>query len=152
MVANQKKVLQIQSKNVSFCLIDKTGEKNGLLAYSANACSDNFTDFVNTGKWNSYDIDLINNGPCYKYKLPARLLGALGRLNDPVDLTDECKELYVELLVKNAKKLIPIAEEIDCPEIIEMMIKHEILNDGNRKAINKLLKDSANEKIAAFAE
>ena len=98
-----KKVLQIQSKNVSFCLIDKTGEKNGLLAYSANACSDNFTDFVNTGKWNSYDIDLINNGPCYKYKLPARLLGALGRLNDPVDLTDECKELYIELLVKNAQ-------------------------------------------------
>jgi len=123
-----------------------------LLAYSSKSNSDNFTDFVEKGSWNTYDIDLINNGPYYKYKLPARLLGALGRLNDPVELTDECKELYVELLVKNAKKLIPIAEEIDCPEIVEMMIKHKIINDGNRKAINKLLKASANEKIAAFAE
>ncbi len=138
--------------NCCSAVLIKSEKSIGLFAYSSNKLSDNFTDFVKTSKWNSYDIDLLNNGPCYKYKLPARLLGALGRLNDPVDLTDECKELYVELLVKNAKKLIPIAEEIDCPEIIEMMIKHEIINDGNKKAINKLLKASANEKIAAFAE
>lgn len=137
---------------ISAGIVEKDEKGIAFFAYSSGKSSDNFTDFVNTGKWNAYDIDIINNGPCYKYKAEARFLGALGRLNDPVDLTDECKELYVELLVKNAKKLIPIAEEIGCPEIIEMMIKHKIINDGNRKSINKLLKASANEKIAAFAE
>ena len=58
----------------------------------------------------------------------------------------------MEFLMKNVKKLIRIAEEIDCPEIIETMIKHEIINNSNRKAINKLLKASSNEKIAVFAE
>ena len=151
-VLNNEQFDNFTASGISVALIIKSKEGVSLFAYSSKACSSNKTDFVDRENWNTYDLDLINNGPTYKYKLPARLLGALGRLNDPVDLTDECKELYVELLVKNAKKLIPIAEEIDCPEIIEMMIKHEIINDGNRKAINKLLKASANEKIAAFAE
>ena len=145
----------ISNKNMQkTCAVVVTSSENNVsfLAYCSKAKTDNFTNFVKTGKWNAYDIELLNNGPTYKYKPGVRFLGALGRLNDPVDLTDECKELYMELLVKNAKKLIPIAEEIDCPEIVEMMIKHEIINDGNRKAINKLLKASANEKIAAFAE
>ncbi|MBQ7015156.1 MAG: leucine-rich repeat domain-containing protein [Clostridia bacterium] len=145
----------INNKNMQkTCATVVTHSENGIgfVAYCSKANSDNFTDFLENNNWNAYDIELINNGPTYKYKPTVRLLGALGRLNDPVELTDECKELYVELLVKNAKKLIPIAEEIDCPEIVEMMIKHEIINDGNRKAINKLLKASANEKIAAFAE
>ena len=136
----------------SYGLVVKSENGISLFARSSKTLSNNKIDFIDKGDWNAYDVDIINNGPCYKYRAEARFLGALGRLNDPVDLTDECKELYVELLVKNAKKLIPIAEEIDCPEIVEMMIKHEIINDGNRKAINKLLKASANEKIAAFAE
>ena len=140
------------TRGLSLGVVIYSKNKTELFAFTSKIESDNFTDFISKGKWNEYDLDIINNGPYYKYKLPARLLGALGRLKDPVDLTDECKELYVELLVKNAKKLIPIAEEIDCPEIIEMMIKHEIINGGNKKAINKLLKASANEKIAAFAE
>ena len=97
-------------------------------------------------------MELINNGPDYKYKVPARLIGALGRLLDPVDLTDDIRELYIELLNKNAKKLVPIAEESGCVDIIKDLFSLNTLDAKTEKAVKKLLAASEKPTIAAIAD
>lgn len=119
-------------------------------AYVSKMDGNNFSKFVLPGKWQEYDLDLINNGPGFRYFIPTRLLGSLGRLVDPVELTGECRQLHTEYLIKNAKKLIPIAEELCCPAIVEAMKEHGIINDKNRKAIAKLLAASTVPEIAAI--
>ena len=99
----------------------------GFLAYASKQ-SDNISDFGKPGSWKQYDLELINNGPKYKYKLPVRLLGALGRLQDPVELSDENRVLFAELLNKNAKKLVPISEALHCPDIIEALFNAGIMD------------------------
>ena len=80
-----------------------------------------------------------------------RLLGSLGRLVAPVELSEECKALHTEYLIKNAKKLIPVAENLRCPTIVEAMRDHGIINDKNKKAIAKLLAASGVPEIAAIS-
>jgi hypothetical protein len=128
-----------------------TGEdKISLYAYAAKAGSDNISDFLRYNRWDLYDLELINNGPAYTYKAAARLLGSLGRIIDPVKLTDECREYHMDYLIQNAKKLIPIAESLCCPAIVEAMRDHGIINDKNKKAIAKLLAASQVPEIAAI--
>ena len=79
-----------------------------------------------------------------------RLLAALSRLTHPVKLTEENKTKYLELLIKNAKKMIPFAEELKCPEIIRMMVDTGVINDVNRKAIAKVIATSNDPVIAAI--
>ena len=141
---------QWNMKNVSLGMAVRDGDRWSFYGYAAKTNDDNLTDFVRTGKWNTYDLELINNGPMYKYKAPARLLGALGRLVAPVELTDECREFHLEFLIKNAKKLIPIAETLRCPAIVEAMKDRGIINDKNRKTIAKLLTASQVPEIAAI--
>ena len=122
------------------------------LAYSAKSSQDNLTDFAKPGKWAQYDLELINNGPEYKYKLPARLLGALGRLADPVELTEENRALLAELVVKNAKKLVPLAEETGEAKLIEALFSLNVLDNKTVKAMKKVLEASPVPEIAALAE
>ena len=128
-----------------------TGEdKISLYAYAAKAGSDNISDFLRYNRWDLYDLELINNGPTYTYKAAARLLGSLGRIIDPVKLTDECREYHMDYLIQNARKLIPIAESLCCPAIVEAMRDHGIINDKNKKSIAKLLAASQVPEIAAI--
>lgn len=137
--------------SVGFALL-LCGKKKGYFAYSAKANKDNIKDFAKPKKWNQYDLELINNGPVYKYKVPARLIGALGRLLDPVELTDEVRDLYIELLGKNAKKLVPIAEESGCVDIIKDLFSLNILDNKTEKAVKKLLAASTQPELAALVE
>ena len=120
-------------------------------AYVSKLDGDNFLSFVSPGKWHEYDLDLINNGPGFRYFTTTRLLGSLGRLVAPVELSEECKALHMEYLIKNAKKLIPVAENLRCPAIVEAMRDHGIINDKNKKAIAKLLAASGVPEIAAIS-
>lgn len=120
-------------------------------AYSTKNYDNNLQDFVRPKKWIAYDLELINNGPQYKYKLPARLCGMLGRLVDPVDLAEDIREQYLAFLIKNAKKLVALAEQGSVPDIVQQMFALGIVNKSNEKAIKKLLAASANPVIAAFA-
>ena len=78
----------------------KTGTK--YLAYAGRSDGSSLDGFGRTGFWDKYDLGLIDNEP-YKFKLPMRLLGMVGRLMDPVKLSDENKALMTEILTKNAK-------------------------------------------------
>ena len=109
-----------------------------------------YDEFIVNDDWAGYDAEIINNGPVYKYKLMPRLLAALSRLTHPVKLTEENKTKYLELLIKNAKKMIPFAEELKCPEIIRMMVDTGVINDVNRKAIAKVIATSNDPVIAAI--
>lgn len=132
-------------------VVVRDGEQVRYYGFASKANEDTFRSFVLPGNWYAYDLDLINNGPEFKYKAPARLLGALGRLVDPVDLTDDCRELHLEFLIKNAKKLVPLAEALRCPEIIRDMVTLGVINAKNKKAIAKLLAASPVAEIAALA-
>ncbi len=134
---------------VIFVLRSEQGLK--FLAYSSKAYSSNFKDFIEKRKWSEYDAELINDGPCYKYNLSSRCAGALGRLVDPIDLSEDNRAFFVEFLIKNAKKLVPIAEEVKCPEIIGYMFDFGIINQTNEKAIRKLLSQSSAPEISVFA-
>ena len=109
-----------------------------------------YDEFIVNDDWAGYDAEIINNGPVYKYMLMPRLLAALSRLTHPVKLTEENKTKYLELLIKNAKKMIPFAEELKCPEIIRMMVDTGVINDVNRKAIAKVIATSNDPVIAAI--
>ena len=153
-------------KNVSPYLYSKTklllalGEGDAIRFYAATSKAVNTfyrvipssLPLAKAGSWDRYDLELINNGPEFSYRLPARLLGAVDRLRYPVELTSEAKGAYIDLLTVNVKKVIPWAEYFNCPWIIKLLIDEGVINDENRKAVNKLLKASANPEIAAFAE
>lgn len=127
------------------------GDKPKYLAYSAKASGDNLSDYAKPGSWSNYDLELINNGPVYKHKLPARLLGALGRLLDPVELTEENRARYAEMLNKNAKKLVPLAEETGDVGIISSLFDLSILDEKTKKAVKKLLAAATTQELRAFA-
>jgi hypothetical protein len=136
--------------NASLGIAVKDEAQWSFFAYGAKLQKNNLYDILKDGNWNAYDQELINNGPGFKYKAAARLLGALGRILNPVDLTEEYRVQYMELLIKNAKKLIPLAEVLSCPYIVEAMVSKGIINDKNKKAIAKLLSASEVPEIATL--
>jgi hypothetical protein len=137
-------------KEAAFAIRNRRGAR--YLALSSKSGRDNLRDYAEAGNWPGYDLELINNGPVYRYRMPARLLGALGRLLDPVDLTEENRALYIELLNKNAKKLVPIAEELRFPRIVADLFSLGILDAKTDKALRKLLSASPVPELAALAE
>ena len=102
--------------------------------------------------WEDYDREILENGPQYKFTTPARLLGAIGRLMDPVELSETSKQAYTELLAKNIKHLLPIAEELKMPQLIQILFDEGVVNNKNQTAAKKLLAESKVKEIAAFAK
>ena len=126
-------------------------ESTKFLAYAEKIDSSNLDGYGKPGFWEKYDLELINNGPNFKYKLPMRLLGMVGRLMDPIGLSDENRSQMVEYLTTNAKKLIALAEELGEPDIIPVMFANGVINRNNEKLIRKLLSISAHDEIARHA-
>lgn len=120
-------------------------------AFSSKAYTDNLADFAKPGSWKKYDLELINNGPQYKYRVETRLVGALGRLLEPVELTGGNAVMLKELLTKNIRKMIPVAEAIKCPEMIKALFDLGIVNTQNEKAFRKQLSGSAVPEIKELA-
>ena len=138
--------------NLSLVLKISKGDHTGFLVYTAKTSDDNLSGYRATGKWDGYDLELVNNGPKFKHKLPERLLGALGRLLDPEGLPEANQQLYAELLNKNARKLVPLAEEMDCPDIIRGLFRTGILDGKTDRAVRKLLAASTVPELTALAE
>ena len=136
---------------LSLGLVLTGGEQPRFLGYTSKCGPDSYGELIRKGKWKAWDQDLLGSTPVYKHKAPARLLGSLGRLADPVDLTEASRAQHLEFLIKNAKKLIPIAQELACPALVEAMISLGVINPQNKKAMAKLLEASAQPEIAAFA-
>lgn len=122
----------IRSKSC-FILQITRGKTLSYFAFASKADSDNLTDFAKSGSWSMYDQELINNGPKYKYKMPVRLVGALGRLLDPKELTEENRDKLTELISKNVKKIIPIAASLNSPEIVQALFDFGFVNKKMRK-------------------
>ncbi|MBQ6719455.1 MAG: DUF4132 domain-containing protein [Oscillospiraceae bacterium] len=102
--------------------------------------------------WEDYDREIIENGPQFKFTTPVRLLGAIGRLMDPVELGEDKKQAYIELLAKNIKHLIPVVEELKMPDLIQILFTEGVVNNKNQVAVKKLLSESKIREIAAFAK
>ena len=130
----------IRSKSC-FILQITRGKTLSYFAFASKADSDNLTDFAKSGSWSMYDQEHINNGPKYKYKMPVRLVGALGRLLDSKELTEENRDKLTELISKNVKKIIPIAASLNSPEIVQALFDFGFVNKKNEKAIRKLLEE-----------
>ena len=145
----------IQAPRLNIAFLIRRKSSMGFLAYASKTQSktqkDNLSEYVKPGNWIKYDQEIINNGPEYKYKLPVRLLGALGRLQDPVELTETNRALFAELLNKNARKLVPLAEELSCPDIIRVLFNVGIMDEKTEKAVWKLLAASSVPALSALA-
>ena len=133
-------------------VIEKSGENYRFFAVSYKNNDSSYDDFIKKNLWNAYDMELLNNGPKFKYRLPARLFGGLDRLLNPVDLTEENRQLYIELLKKNIKKMVAFAEEINCPFAVKALFDLGIVDDSNAKAVKKLITASKAPEIAVLSE
>lgn len=149
-VYSSKPLTSEATRKSSFCLLI-LGEATQHLAYSSKVYEDNLTDFGSGKDWTAYDLELINNGPKYKYPMHVRLFGALGRLLNPMELSEENHTMFIELLNKNAKKLVPLAEMLGDGELIKAIFSLGILDDKNIKTVKKLLTESAIPELAALA-
>ena len=135
----------------SFVYIETDGQKNKYYAYSDKSGSSNIVKYVSKAKWKFYDQEIINNGTMYKYKLSVRLAGAIGRLMDPVALTDTNKALFIELINKNANKIVGFAEELNLPEIIRDLLDLKILENNRLAALKKKMAASQTPSIVSLA-
>ena len=131
--------------------IENDKGKYRFYALSFKAHNNNYEDFIKPQLWNAYDMELLNNGPKYKYRLPARLFGGLDRLLNPVDLTNENRELYIKLLKKNIRKMIAVAEEINCPFAVKALFDIGIIDDSNANTVKKRISTSEVPEISALA-
>ena len=102
--------------------------------------------------WADYDREILENGPQYKFTTAVRLLGAIGRLMDPVELTDDNRQLYLDLLAKNVKSLIPVAEELNMPQLLQGLFTWGVINSKNQATVKKLLAASKVREISALAK
>lgn len=120
----------------------KTGEEGlSFYAFASKLNSDNLTDFAKSGTWSAYDQELINNGPKYRYTLPVRMIGALGRLLDPKELTEENRDRLSALISRNVKKVIPLAKSLNCPEIVQAVFDLGLVNKMNERFVRRQLEE-----------
>ena len=147
------------------------GEKTALLAYDAKVSRkdrkiirnkeddfdvksyrDNVSDFAHAGAWNRYDLELLNNGPVYRFSMQTRLAGALGRLKDPAELSEEARTQYADLLNRNGRQLVGFAEACGETGIIRDLLSLNELTEKMRKSIRARLRKSAVPELAALAD
>ncbi len=140
----------------SFVLI-VPGDKCGYYAFASKTDSQNLIGSVDKGiypteGWTLYDLELINNGPTFKHSLIDRLVGALGRLMDPVELSDDNRTLLIAMINKNLKKLFAFAESIGRAEMIRDLLSLNILEQKSISLIQKLISESDASGFAALAD
>ena len=128
------------------------GEKANYIAYSELYDKNNVDEFVKPGRWHEYDLELLNKNPVYKYTFASRLMGALGRLLNPVELTEKNEKSYEAFLKGNAKKLVSFAEEIGDAGIIKSLFALNILEKKADASIKQLLKESEMPELRAMAD
>ncbi|MBR3031882.1 MAG: leucine-rich repeat protein [Clostridiales bacterium] len=133
------------------------GETRQYYCYVAKTHSNNLSIGKNgqvtpTGDWSEYDLELINGGPKFKYKMPGRLIGALGRLMNPSKMTGQNRRLLEELVNSEAEKYAGIAEDLNMPEILSDLFALGILEEKAIKALKKKMAKSEVSEIAALAD
>ena len=132
-------------------LIEKNETETRFYALSFKSRTNN-REYIDNKQWEQYDLELIHNGPNYKYTLLSRLFGGLDRLLHPVDLTDENRKSYIELMKKNVKKMVSFAIEMQYTFVIKSLFEWGVIDSTNAKAIGKLLSASDNPEINALIE
>lgn len=89
--------------------------------------------------WRQYDILLINNGPKVKLPAIARCLAMVYRLRYPVDLTENAKTAFLELLGKNMKKIAPYLNLIPEDGLVSMSEELGLIHAKNKKVLFPLI-------------
>ena len=133
------------------------GEKRQYYCYVAKAHAKNLSindagQVSPTGDWSEYDLGIINAGPKFKYKMPGRLLGALGRLMNPSKMTGQNRSLLIDLLNQEVGKMVDLAEDLNMPEILEDFLSLSILGEKELASLKKKMKKSEVPGIAALSE
>ncbi|MBR3208481.1 MAG: leucine-rich repeat protein, partial [Bacillus sp. (in: Bacteria)] len=128
------------------------GAKRRVLAFAQNSTGrTNLDDYGKSDFWQRYDLEIINNGPQYKFRSPARLLAAAGRLSDPIGMSNASREAYIAMLKGNEKKVITFAKKYDIPEAVQALLENGLVQEENLKTLRKLLAGSQNLHIAELA-
>ncbi|MBP5416969.1 MAG: leucine-rich repeat protein [Clostridiales bacterium] len=120
--------------------------------HSKNLSIDDAGQVSPIGDWSAYDLEIINGGPKFKYKMPGRLIGALGRLMNPSKMTGQNRSLLIDLLNKEAGKMVGLAEDLNMPEILMDLLSLSILEEKALASLKKTMAKSPVPEIAALAE
>lgn len=126
-----------------YCYVAKTHSNN--LSIGKNG------QVTPAGDWSEYDLELINGGPKFKYKMPGRLIGSLGRLMNPSKMTGQNRKLLEELVNSEAEKYVGIAEDLNMPEILQDLFALEVLEEKAVASLKKKMTESEIPEIAALA-
>ena len=102
------------------------------------------------GKWNKYDPSLLTGET--KCKKSIRLIGIMGRLMNPVELSDKNRELFIEYVRKNIKDLVSVAVSENLPEIVKALFDTGVVNSNNEAKVRKLISESGSSEFAALAD
>ena len=102
------------------------------------------------GIWDKYDSSLLTGET--KSKKSIRLIGAMGRLMNPVELSDKNRELLIEFVRKNIKDLVSVAVSENLPEIVKALFDTGVVNSNNEAKVRKLISESGDSEIAALAD
>ena len=121
--------------------------QNGNLLFKSHNLQEYGTSAFN---WQKYDLNVINNGPDFKFSTKMRLYAALYRLMDPEGLLDGYRLQYEELIRKNAKKVFEIAEHENEPEMLSVLFKSSDFTEKEFAIFSKKMKKSSSEKIKSF--
>ena len=138
----------------SIGIVLRNGSERIFIGYGEKAKGSGYDvdTIIRKKSWKRYDNGLAGVDKAYKYKTPARIMGALGRLDNPVDMDDKIQSILAEFLVKNSKKVLNIAEELDCPEIVQAMLRCGVLDDEKEKTYRKSIAKSSAPEIAKLSQ
>ena len=131
----------------------RDGEKRTFVGCGEDSNWDtNMKKILNMKRMKTYDMGLVGADRKYKYKMPARIMGALGRLDNPAGMDGDTQTLLSELLAKNANKVLTTAEELRCPEIIQAMLRCGALDDKKEAAFRKSVAKSSIPEISEMSK
>ena len=149
--ANNIRFLKYYPEKSTCVELEKKGiRKIYVYVYDKKAWSNNVKTLAKKGSMNDYDLEIINNGPRFKYNVPVRLIASMARLADPEELTDECKKLYIAYLGANVKKAVSAAISIDRPHLVKALFDNGVIADKDLKAVKKLLSESGKDEFVAL--
>ncbi len=111
----------------------------------------NMTDYGTDGfSWDTYDRNIIENGPDYPMNEATRLCAALYRLLDPEQLSENHRDALIGIVAEKPEAVLRLAEDEQDPEMLRLLFRIGAV-DKSKKTLMKKIVGSVVSKIAAVA-
>ncbi len=141
-----------EGDDLNFLLQIRHSKDTMWLAFANRSRNCNLKGYGEKGFWERYDRELLNSGVNFRFKVPVRLIGAIERLKNPIELSASNKQLYTDYLRQNIKKLIPLLDQYHEVDAVKMLFDIGIIQEFNIKAVQKLIALAKDPAIVALSK